>query len=270
MINIFLLIANLLKKIVWICFVSRISFFKTLYFNFKMLPFSQAIVLPVFIYKHWKFGELKGKIQIIGKVKNGMINIGVINEGYFPPNTNGILRLLSGSCLCFDGICTITNGSQIFVANGGTLILNDKSLIGYGARIICFHNIIIGKRSAITWECQVTDYNSHYIEDLTTGQISTIIKPVYIGNYNWIGNRTSIMPGTKLPDRIIVASNSLLNKDYDAAGVECYSLLAGIPAKVIKKGVKRIYLRENETKLSKYFSETDKKSVASDVFLIDE
>ena len=56
------------------------------------------------------------------------------------------------------------------------------------------------------------------------------------------------MPGTKLPDRVIVTSNSLLNKDYTSS-IPSYSLIGGIPAKLLRTNVRRIYELDRERDL---------------------
>lgn len=55
-------------------------------------------------------------------------------------------------------------------------------------------------------------------------------KPVRIGNNVWIGENAVILPGTIVGDGCIIGANAVLNgKDYPS-----YSIIAGIPAKVIK------------------------------------
>lgn len=63
-------------------FFSRIdtpqfNIIRTLVFNFMMLPFEQAIKLPIFIYGKVRFTSLKGEIIIKNKVTTKMIKIGV-------------------------------------------------------------------------------------------------------------------------------------------------------------------------------------------------
>jgi virginiamycin A acetyltransferase len=51
-----------------------------------------------------------------------------------------------------------------------------------------------------------------------------------IGNDVWIGHKVIIMPGVKVGDGAIIATNSTVIKD-----VEPYSIVGGNPAKEIKK-----------------------------------
>ena len=69
-------------------------------------------------------------------------------------------------------------------------------------------------------------------------------KPVSIGNFSWIGNRSTIGPGAKLPDYTIVASNSFVNKDFS-------SLIGGIPAKLIREGWTRVWDTKREFEYQK-------------------
>jgi virginiamycin A acetyltransferase len=51
-----------------------------------------------------------------------------------------------------------------------------------------------------------------------------------IGNDVWIGQNVTIMPGVKIGDGAIIATNSTITKD-----VEPYAIVGGNPAKLIKK-----------------------------------
>ena len=51
-----------------------------------------------------------------------------------------------------------------------------------------------------------------------------------IGNDVWIGQNVTIMPGVKIGDGSIIATNSTVTKNVDA-----YSIIGGNPAKLIKK-----------------------------------
>jgi acetyltransferase-like isoleucine patch superfamily enzyme len=80
--------------------------------------------------------------------------------------------------------------------------------------------------------------------DTSTGERYKITQPVVIGNYNYIGTRVSIMPGTQTPNYCTVASNSLCNKDFSK--LEENILLAGMPAKLIRNTISRDWKEERE------------------------
>lgn len=58
-----------------------------------------------------------------------------------------------------------------------------------------------------------------------------LFKQIRIGNNVWIGENAVILPGSVIGDGCIIGANSVLNgKDYPS-----YSIIAGIPARVIKQ-----------------------------------
>ncbi|RHU44989.1 acyltransferase [Clostridium sp. TF11-13AC] len=55
-------------------------------------------------------------------------------------------------------------------------------------------------------------------------------KEVFIGSGCWIGEKVTIMPGVKIGERCVIAANAVVTKSIPA-----YCMVAGIPAKIIKK-----------------------------------
>lgn len=80
------------------------------------------------------------------------------------------------------------------------------------------------------------DSDTHELISIQTGERFPRQRNVVIGEHCWIGNGVNINKGTTLPPNTVVASHSLLNKDYTSVGAHC--VLAGIPAKVVKENIK--------------------------------
>lgn len=239
----------------------RLNIWKTIYLNFKLLPLNHAIHFPIHLYGRWNFRIMKGRITIpASQVKFGAYKFGVDIAGYFTSLIN-TLSMHKNSCFELDEGVRIGQGVQICLYPGATLKMKRFSSLGDNVKVIDYHMITIGERSGITWDCQISDFNSHFILDSATNMISTIYKPVVIGDYCWICNRTVVMPGTVLSNRVIVASSSLLNRDYTKLGITEGSLIGGIPAKLIRTGLYRIYDRENEKFLKEYFLHNPEKTI---------
>lgn len=111
----------------------------------------------------------------------------------------------------------------------GDVTIGDYSRIGIHCTVI--GPVCIGHHVNLAQGITVTALN-HNFEDtskrIDEQGIST--KPVVIGDDVWIGANAVILPGVKIGTHSIVAAGAVVTKD-----VPEYSLVAGVPAKVIKK-----------------------------------
>ncbi len=119
-------------------------------------------------------------------------------------------------------------GGYIRVVKNGYLILNG-GFINEGVEITCASKITIGKDCAIARDVVIRDYDGHTIEQPNY----KIAKEIVIGEHVWIGNRAMILKGVTIGDGAIIAAGSIVTKDVPAG-----TIVAGIPAKVIKENVK--------------------------------
>ncbi|MBD5367556.1 MAG: hypothetical protein HDR82_11265 [Bacteroides sp.] len=182
-----------------------------------------------------------------------MIKIGFNGDSFSLVDGSGYIQIASKSShIIFEGPCRIALNSKIRVVNG-TLRFGALSRIGSDSRIICNGgNISIGTCTGITFGCTVMNSSFHYTYDLENSCYRNRTKDIRIGNYNWIGNQTTILGGTVTPDYAIVGSGSLLNRSY--ANLENqYPLIAGRPAKLVRTGIKRVFSPNTEVKISRLF-----------------
>jgi len=221
---------------------------KTLSVNFKFLPFNQAIHLPIFVYgKVHIFGH-SGKIIIDDRIRTGMIHLGM-NTDRFSASKGSAFINIAGT-LIFKGtaLFSIDYTLNIF----GECTIGKYSAFGNGVKFFCGNKIYLGKCCRITVESQVFDTNFHYMRNIETGRVYLRDGMVEIGDYCWIGNRTTITKGTRLPDFSIVASNSLVNKCF-ISSEEKYPFFAGAPAKIIGSTRVRIFDPLEEEKIDWFF-----------------
>ena len=234
----------------------RCNLLKTLFFNFKMLPFREAIKLPVLFYGRTDFRSLKGKIEIKGRIYTGKIQVGPRDE-YVDTSVQNNIWTINGT-IVFHGPLVIFRGSYILVAKNAVFEIYSKqgemglTKIGSNTKIFCFEHIVLGYACRIAWECQIYDTSFHYIELLNReNEIKQLSKPVAIGDRVWLGNRSTISKGAIIPNDTIVASNSMVNKDFSQ--IEPYSMLAGCPASVKTTGIRRVFDRKQEKELDEKF-----------------
>lgn len=85
----------------------------TLYFNFRYLPWRQAIKLPIVLYKPHLLA-CKGKVRIEpedGYIRHGMIRMGFRRVSIYP--NNGITWDNHGGTVIFRGNCILGNDSYV-------------------------------------------------------------------------------------------------------------------------------------------------------------
>lgn len=220
--------------------IYRFNPIKTLYLNFKFLKFREAIHLPIYVYGSLKVVNSTGSIKINSKIKPGLIKLGY-NSDCFSASKGSALLNLSGEII-FNGYFLSSVDYTLDVQ--GTLNIGNCCTLGNSSKIRCWKSIVLGDFSRIALECQVFDTNFHYVKNIETGEVKNNNTPIKIGKFCWIGNRTSIMKGTILPDYTIVGGNSLVNKDFSHS--PDFPMIAGSPAKLISNGFARIYDMDKE------------------------
>lgn len=226
---------------------------KTVLFNFRAFHFSTAICFPIVFYGRCQVMMSGGKcLKINVKPKFGMLKVGKNHSftygaiGGHPEVTyfriNGTLELNGYNN-------ELANGCKVYVWEGGRLILNGNILLQNLSKIHCSNCIVIGQYNQISWESQIFDTNMHYLID-SDGNVKNHKGTIEIGNYCWIGNRCTIQKGTKLPDYSVVASNSIVNKDFTD---QPSGIIAGSPAKLIRTGQRRLLDDKTERLLNEFF-----------------
>lgn len=238
---------NLLKTL------SRINLIKSIRFNLKVFPFKTALHLPVVFFGRCQV-VVAGRVNLSTEPRFGILQVGEnhsLTYGIRGSHSELTYFRLSG-VLDLNGCNNIiANGCRIYIKKGGRLSLNGNTILQNRSKIHCAKRIVLGKFCCISWESQVFDTNMHYIID-AKGEVKNNKGTIIVGDYCWIGNRCVIQKGTVLPDYTVVASNSLVNKDFTS---QPSGIIAGIPAKLIKIGSKRLFDFETERLLDKFFHE---------------
>lgn len=94
--------------------------------------------------------------------------------------------------------------------------------------------ITIGNDCLISYDVFFRTFSHNYLdsEQLIRRQ-GEWEKDIVVGNDVWIGYGAKIMPGVRLNDGCVVGAGAVVTKDVDA-----YTVVAGIPARMIKKRYK--------------------------------
>ncbi|MBM6662072.1 acyltransferase [Marseilla massiliensis] len=210
------------------------AIFSSVYFNFKYLPFRQAIKLPILLYKP-RFKELNGHIVIeAANVYFGMVRMGFWNTLQYPDS--GIVYENKGGTIIFKGKCTIGNASSISVGKKARVEIGDSFECNAALKLISVRNVTFGIKTSLGWDMIVMDTGFHPLKIKATGQKMEASAPIKIGDYNWFGTRSVILKGVDTPHHCIFCFGSMLTKKVEC---EPYSLLAGTPPVVKKTGIYR-------------------------------
>lgn len=204
---------------------------KTIYFNFRHLPFRQALKLPIWITYKSEFC-IGGKcgISILGNVNTAMIRIGFHKVTVCNPKDMTVLNISKGGKIVFEGSAHIGKGSKIFVASGGELVLGDNFAISASSQLNCYKKIIFGRDVQFSWDCLVMDSDTHKIYGVLEKLINEA-REIVFGDKIWIGCRTTILKGSIIPDYCVIGACSLVSGNRFSQR----SIIAGIPAKSIKR-----------------------------------
>lgn len=224
----------------------------TIWLNFRSFPLSQACFFPVSVYGRPKVYGLSGRMKIIGKVTFGMVKFNQTKPAA-PSNMGVQSEIFNNGLIIFRGKGLIGTGNKIFVASGKTLDIGANFKITDMCNIGCFSGITIGEQSWIVHRCQILDANYHYVANFTKGVVPKWSSPIYIGKGCWICNTSTVSGGTVLPNFTIVASNSLVNKDY--SHIPESSIIGGIPAKFIATGFRKVEHVDVEQCITHYYKE---------------
>lgn len=229
--------------------------FDTLYINLRCFPLRQAIHMPFWVFGRPSIYGLSGRMVINGcKIRTGLVRFNLTIPS--APSFMSVQSELGirGS-IEFHGKCVIGCGTKIYVGHHAVLSLGGDTKITDFVNVGCYGRIDIGERSRIVHRCQLLDSNYHYIANMQKGTVMPWQKEIVIGKGVWVCNTTTVTGGAKIPDYCIVASNSLVSKDFSNAPKG--SFICGIPAKVIPATMVRIMNVEWEQKLDKWYIEHD-------------
>lgn len=116
-----------------------------------------------------------------------------------------------------------SNISKDFKAGAYSFVANNCTI---------YSGVSIGKYTMLAPEVKIIgqDHNYHFSDKPIIFSGRPEQTNTYIGDDVWIGSRSIIMKGITIGDGAIIAANSVVTKN-----VEPYTIVAGIPAKPIKK-----------------------------------
>ncbi len=194
-----------------------------------------GVSVPYFLYQMLLNRILGRKLLLHQKVRlihrenvdiQGFLQVGIQGYGFLDRDDRTLLNIAGK--LSVSGRFSIMRGARLDIGKNAICTLR-SGFIGPFTRLIIQHGLDIGADCAIAWNCEFLDDDFHQIEGVSgTGEA------ISIGSHVWVGSGCKFLRGAKVADGSIVAANSLVNKAFTEPNV----LLAGTPAKIVKRDVK--------------------------------
>ena len=158
----------MLKKLWIFCSLNRkyfLSIPRSLYYNFRLLPFSQAIKVPIFLSNYVTI-RLKGgsRVEISAeKVHVGMIKIGYTQCDFFTARHHKSVLNIGKGQLIFKGFANIGAGAKLSIDKDASLIFDNQFWSTGPLLIIARKQIQFGRNCVLSWNISVMDHDAHDI-----------------------------------------------------------------------------------------------------------
>lgn len=212
----YLLVLSILKQLGGVRFIPKL-----LRYNYFCSHIKSHSHLPLMINGHTTFDFRKKSIMKIGQT----IQVGVQHVKKSRQETRILLQ--ENARVIVPTHYIIHSGCFISVCPNSTLVLQ-AGFINENVQIVCGDRIEIGEGTSIGRDVVIRSFDGHSIES----DDSVMSAPISIGKHVWIGQRAMILKGVTIGDGAVVAAGAIVTKDVPA-----YSLVAGVPAKVIKEEI---------------------------------
>ncbi len=124
------------------------------------------------------------------------------------------------------------NGTGSIFHGEGEILIGEKTYIGRNCYFQAKRGstIKIGKKVSISHNVYIYTANKVASQDFSKQKLEKTSGDVSIGDYCWIGAFAFIKEGISIGNNAVIGAHSVVTKD-----VESYSIVAGNPAKIIKK-----------------------------------
>lgn len=207
------------------------AFFPTIYFNFRYLPFRQALKLPIWIYKP-HFISLKGSVIIdTAKIHPGMIRIGFLTATAYP---NFGFSWNNKGLIIFKGKCVIGNNAFIVTEKNGKIEFGDNFRSTTSLKIVSCINIKFGQSVTLGWEVIIMDTNFHPLYDMEKKKFKKAYGEIVIGDYNWFAAQCYILHSVHTPERCVFGARSILTRGEK---YESYCVYGGSPLRILSRNI---------------------------------
>ncbi len=180
---------------------------------------------------HWIWAHPGTRIRGLANLQSrGLIKIGIDFADIAHPEDKTWIRI--DGRMSVGARCKIGRGSRIHVGRQATVTWGDGVWTNTGVLVHVSRGLFIGDDCLLGWNAQFVDDNFHTVS-YQGHRPEPTAREIRIGNRVWVGNRAIIGRGVEIADGCVVAAGSVVTRPVLEPG----SLLAGVPARVIRTGI---------------------------------
>ena len=201
---------------------------KTIWCNFRYLPFRQAIRFPIAVHYNTRCKIKRGGVVLNSQalspmmIRIGFHTVPIIYQEKTVLDIKGKM--------VFEGTAHIGRGSHIVVQRDAFLELGNNFAISAASNLYCYKHIKLGDNIQLSWGVLIMDSDAHFVlgED---GRVINENKEIIFGNKIWVGCDSKILKGAFIPDNCVVGANTVVT----SSPLEPNTLITGCPAKSVKR-----------------------------------
>ena len=137
-------------------------------------------------------------------------------------DSNCVFKISGNGKIIFGKNCKISHNVTI-IANDSIIEFGDNCFVGEFTQIAGYikNNILIGNDVLIAPFNFIISSNHGISRDNIIRKQNGSGQPISIGNDNWLGVRTTILPGSKLPDGAVLSANTTFTKNENSTKKYC-------------------------------------------------
>lgn len=171
-------------------------------------------------------GRFWGWARLLGNKNTVELGKGARLIGYCEMRGSGNRIIIEADCVVSAAIF-VKGKNQTLRVSRGTTIRRGYILLQEQC------DVTIGRECLFSRGVEIRTTDAHSLFDTKTGRRLNVPGDVRIGDRVWVGTRSLLSKGTTIADGCVVGAMSFVSGVFDESGV----VIAGVPARVIRKGV---------------------------------
>lgn len=203
---------------------------RSVWFNFRWLPWEQALTLPVWIAPNVRVKSMWRGGMVLADARFNSCHIGFhCADAVDCYGVHTIVCVKPGGRWLVESGLHVGRGAIVNVNSEGVLRTGRNFAVSGTTGIVCSKSVSIGDDVQFSWNSLVMDSDAHRVYDVD-GKWVNEPRDVIIGSKVWVAANVTIMKGSVIGDNCVVACNSMVNR---AIG-ESDCVIAGVPARKVK------------------------------------